>query len=142
MGIVNVTPDSFSDGGQFANPDAAIAHALELERQGADILDVGGESTRPGAEPVSADEELRPRSAGRRGSGAQTKVPLSSTPPRPQVARACLTAGAHIVNDVTGLADAAMVARGRCRRRRRHRHAHAGYAGDDAARAALRRRRR
>ena len=59
MGIVNVTPDSFSDGGQFVQTEAAIAHALELARQGADILDVGGESTRPGAEPVPVDEELR-----------------------------------------------------------------------------------
>ena len=59
MGIVNVTPDSFSDGGRFLDPDAAVAHGLELVAAGADVLDVGGESTRPGAEPVAADEELR-----------------------------------------------------------------------------------
>src|SRR5690348_13307558 len=59
MGIVNVTPDSFSDGGRFLDPDVAVAHGIELARQGADVLDVGGESTRPGAAPVPADEELR-----------------------------------------------------------------------------------
>src|SRR3989442_9485655 len=59
MGIVNVTPDSFSDGGQFLEPNSAVAHALDLVRQGADIIDIGGESTRPGAAPVSLEEELR-----------------------------------------------------------------------------------
>src|SRR5437773_6966638 len=78
MGIVNVTPDSFSDGGQFAQTDAAIAHALDLVRQGADILDIGGESTRPGAAIVSVDEALRRLLPGVTALVLQTTVPVSS----------------------------------------------------------------
>jgi len=100
MGIVNVTPDSFSDGGQFLDAGKAIAHALELVEQGAEIIDVGGESTRPGAVPVSETEELRrvmpvvEELAGRLG------VPVSIDTAKPGVARAALAAGASIVNDV------------------------------------------
>jgi dihydropteroate synthase len=105
MGIVNVTPDSFSDGGLFLDPDAAIAHGRELAAQGADVLDVGGESTRPGAEPVSAEEELgrtRPvveALAGEQGPGLRVSIDTSKS----AVAEAALDAGAAIVNDVTAL---------------------------------------
>lgn len=100
MGIVNVTPDSFSDGGRFLDAEAAVAHALRLVKEGAEIIDVGGESTRPGATPVEEGEELRrvmpviERLAGRVG------VPLSIDTMKPAVARAALAAGASIVNDV------------------------------------------
>lgn len=109
MGIVNVTPDSFSDGGQYAQTDAAIAHALDLVRQGADILDIGGESTRPGATPVPADEELRRVLPVVTALVSQTSVPLSIDTSKAEVAKQCLAAGAHIVNDVTALANTAMI---------------------------------
>ncbi len=102
MGIVNVTPDSFSDGGLSLDPDAAIAHGLRLAGEGAQILDVGGESTRPGAEPVSEREELRrvvPVIAGLAGSGARLSIDTSKA----AVAEAALDAGASLVNDVTAL---------------------------------------
>lgn len=108
MGIVNVTPDSFSDGGDFADCDVAIDHAFELLMQGADILDIGGESTRPGADPVPVEEELRrvvPVIEGiRRRAGAKRPV-ISVDSRRPAVMRAALAAGADIINDVTGLKD-------------------------------------
>jgi dihydropteroate synthase len=103
MGIVNVTPDSFSDGGRLASADAAVSHALELVRQGADILDIGGESSRPGAEPVPADEELRRVLPVVRELAARTAVPLSVDTTKAAVADACLAAGAHIINDITAL---------------------------------------
>jgi dihydropteroate synthase len=102
MGVVNVTPDSFSDGGLFLDADAAIAHARELIGEGADIVDVGGESTRPGAEPVAADEELRrvlPVVEGIAGAGALVSIDTSKA----SVARAALDAGAGMVNDVSAL---------------------------------------
>jgi dihydropteroate synthase len=105
MGVVNVTPDSFSDGGQWYGPDAAIAHGLELAAQGADIVDVGGESTRPGAQRVSAAEELR------RVGPVVTElvaagVPVSIDTMRAEVAEFALAAGVQLVNDVSGgLAD-------------------------------------
>jgi dihydropteroate synthase len=105
MGIVNVTPDSFSDGGLFLDPAAAIAHGRELAAQGADILDVGGESTRPGAEAVPAGlelERIRPVVAALAGIGA-AGVPVSIDTSKAAVARAALDAGAAIVNDVTAL---------------------------------------
>jgi dihydropteroate synthase len=103
MGIVNVTPDSFSDGGRFAATDAAVAHALELVRQGADILDVGGESSRPGSQPVPADEELRRVLPVVRELAGRTRVPISIDTTKATVADACLAAGAHIVNDISAL---------------------------------------
>jgi dihydropteroate synthase len=109
MGIVNVTPDSFSDGGKFFSAAAAVAHALELVAQGAEILDIGGESTRPGAVPVSEAEELRRVLPVIEKLAAQTKVALSIDTMKPAVARAALAAGASIVNDVA----AAMRAGGR-----------------------------
>jgi dihydropteroate synthase len=109
MGIVNVTPDSFSDGGLFAGVDAAVAHGLELARQGADLLDIGGESTRPGATPVSLEEELRRVVPVVQQLAAAQAVPLSVDTYKAEVARQCLEAGAQIINDITALAgDAAM----------------------------------
>jgi dihydropteroate synthase len=104
MGIVNVTPDSFSDGGKFASTKAAIAHGLQLVAQGADILDVGGESTRPGAPPVPLTEELQrviPVIEGLADAG----VPVSVDTYKPQVMRAAIAAGAALVNDVWALQE-------------------------------------
>src|SRR5580692_399826 len=120
MGVVNVTPDSFSDGGSFLDPHAAISHARVLVAEGADILDVGGESTRPGAEPVSANEELRRVLPVLEGIAADRIAGDSSDRPncpivsidtsKASVARAAIAAGASIVNDVSALrADPAMV---------------------------------
>jgi dihydropteroate synthase len=105
MGIVNVTPDSFSDGGQFFSPGAALAHAARLLAEGADMLDVGGESTRPqGAEPVSATEELRRVLPVIRTLATEhPDLVLSVDTVKASVAEAALHAGAHIVNDVSGL---------------------------------------
>ena len=109
MGIVNVTPDSFSDGGLYTDFDAAVAHGLELVAQGADLLDIGGESTRPGATPVSPDEELRRVVRVVEALARQTTVPLSIDTSKAIVAETCLQAGARIINDVTALsADPAM----------------------------------
>jgi dihydropteroate synthase len=102
MGVVNVTPDSFSDGGLYLDPEAAVAHGLELAEAGAEILDVGGESTRPGAEPVGEEEELRrvvPVIGGLAGS--QTRISVDTS--KAAVAAAALDAGAGIVNDETAL---------------------------------------
>ena len=103
MGIVNVTPDSFSDGGRFLDSSAAIAHGLQLEADGADILDIGGESTRPGADPVSEREELRRVIPVIEALAQQVSVPLSIDTMKARVAREALQAGAHVVNDVSGL---------------------------------------
>ncbi len=100
MGVVNVTPDSFSDGGKFLDAGAAVAHALNLVAQGAEILDIGGESTRPGAEPVSEAEELRRVLPVIEQLAGRVHVPLSIDTTKPAVARAALAAGASIVNDV------------------------------------------
>lgn len=104
MGVVNVTPDSFSDGGRFLAPEAAIEHGLELAREGADVLDVGGESTRPGATPVGAEEEIErvaPVVAGL--AERQESASISVDTSKLAVAEAALDAGATIVNDVTAL---------------------------------------
>jgi dihydropteroate synthase len=103
MGIVNVTPDSFSDGGRYLAADAAIAHALRLVQEGADLLDIGGESTRPGSEPVSLDEELRRVTPVVEALAAKTQAPLSIDTSKAEVARQCLKLGAHVINDVTAL---------------------------------------
>ncbi len=105
MGIVNVTPDSFSEGGKFCAEDAAVSHALHLVQQGAELLDIGGESTRPGAAPVSEAEELRRVIPVIERLAAQVKVPLSIDTMKPAVARAALAAGASIVNDVAANRD-------------------------------------
>ena len=101
MGVVNVTPDSFSDGGRFLDPKRAVAHGRELVAAGADLLDVGGESTRPGAEPVAADEELRRVLPVVEALASDGAVPVSIDTSKAVVADAALRAGATIVNDVT-----------------------------------------
>ncbi len=103
MGIVNVTPDSFSDGGRFDGPESAIAHALRLEAEGADILDIGGESTRPGAEPVGVAEELSRVLPVIEGLQGKTKAAISIDTRKPLVAKAAFAAGAEIWNDVSAL---------------------------------------
>ncbi|KEO83087.1 dihydropteroate synthase [Tumebacillus flagellatus] len=110
MGILNVTPDSFSDGGRFDSVEAALAHAREMVALGADILDIGGESTRPGHAPVSAEEEIaRVVPVIRRLAQELPHVPLSIDTFKASVARAAVEAGAHIVNDIWGfLGDSEM----------------------------------
>lgn len=103
MGVCNVTPDSFSDGGRYLARDASRAHAEELLRQGADIVDVGGESTRPGSEPVPAELQLERVLDVVRWTAERACVSIDTT--SPAVAAACLDAGAHVVNDVSLLAD-------------------------------------
>ncbi|NMO52173.1 dihydropteroate synthase [Actinoplanes sp. TBRC 11911] len=108
MGVLNVTPDSFSDGGRFADVDAAVAHGILLHQQGADIIDVGGESTRPGAERVDAATEIA-RVVPVISRLAEAGVPMSIDTTRAKVAEAALDAGAVVINDVSGgLADPAM----------------------------------
>jgi len=110
-GVLNVTPDSFSDGGRWTDPERAVEHALRLVEEGADLIDVGGESTRPGAEPVSADEEIArvvPVIAALR---ERTPVPISIDTSKPEVMRAAVEAGAGLINDVAALrADGALEA--------------------------------
>jgi len=103
MGIVNVTPDSFSDGGRFLDPDAAVAHALRLIEEGADILDIGGESTRPGAEPLGETEEIARVVPVVSAVRAHSAIPISVDTMKPGVARAAVDAGAGMWNDVTAL---------------------------------------
>jgi dihydropteroate synthase len=111
MGIVNVTPDSFSDGGYYASTEEAVAHGTRLAEQGADILDIGGESSRPGAQPVTADEELRRVLPVVRELAVRVTAPLSVDTTKATVAEACLAAGAKIINDITALrGDPAMAA--------------------------------
>ncbi len=103
MGIVNVTPDSFSDGGEHATTDAAVAHALRLAGEGADILDIGGESTRPGAQDVSLDEELHRVIPVIERLAKATHLPISIDTSKPEVMRAAVAAGAGMINDVYAL---------------------------------------
>jgi dihydropteroate synthase len=103
MGIVNVTPDSFSDGGRVRTPGDAVAHALRMVDEGADLLDIGGESSRPGAEPVSLDEELRRVVPVVEALATRAGVPISVDTTKAEVARRAIAAGASIVNDITAL---------------------------------------
>lgn len=103
MAVLNVTPDSFSDGGQFLDPQKAIAHALACERAGADILDIGGESTRPGSQGVSAEEELSRVLPVLEGLRTRLKIPISLDTQKSAVAEAGLKMGVAMLNDVTGL---------------------------------------
>ncbi len=103
MGIVNATPDSFSDGGEHASPQAAIAHGIRLAEEGADILDVGGESTRPGADEVPLEEELRRVIPVIEGLVRATSLPISIDTSKPEVMRAAVAAGAGMINDVYAL---------------------------------------
>lgn len=103
MGILNITPDSFSDGGLFYEPERALEHALKMVEDGADIVDIGGESTRPGSEPLPEEEEIRRVVPVIKRLSAQIKVPISIDTYKSRVARAAIEAGASIVNDISGL---------------------------------------
>jgi dihydropteroate synthase len=103
MGILNVTPDSFSDGGQFVSLDAALAHAEQMISEGADIIDVGGESTRPGGEPVTVEEEIKRVVPVIEALAQRTDTPISVDTTKSEVARVALDAGASIVNDISAL---------------------------------------
>lgn len=103
MGILNVTPDSFSDGGQFVSLDAAVAHAEQMISEGADIIDIGGESTRPGGEPVSVDDEIKRVVPVIETLAQRTNIPISVDTTKSEVARVALDAGAAIVNDISAL---------------------------------------
>jgi dihydropteroate synthase len=103
MGVLNVTPDSFSDGGDFLDPQLAIEHALAMERAGADLIDVGGESTRPGSKGTAADTELARVLPVLEGLRSALKLPISIDTRRSEVAEAAISAGAQIINDVSGL---------------------------------------
>ena len=103
MGILNVTPDSFSDGGEASDLDAAVKKGLQLVEDGADIIDVGGESTRPGANPVTVEEELNRVIPTIKALSTQTQIPISIDTTKAEVARQALQAGAIIINDISGL---------------------------------------
>ena len=103
MGVLNITPDSFSDGGAFLSVDNAVAHARQMAEAGADIIDVGGESTRPGSAPVSADEELQRVIPVIEALRASTDIPVSIDTQKPAVMRAAVAAGAGMINDVNAL---------------------------------------
>ncbi len=103
MGALNVTPDSFSDGGLFLEPEAAVARALEMEQAGADIVDIGGESTRPGSDFLLAQEEWRRLGPVLEGLKGKLRIPISVDTHKSTVAAAALEAGAEIINDVSGL---------------------------------------
>ncbi len=105
MGVLNVTPDSFSDGGRFEDPGTAVNRALELEQQGADIIDIGGESSRPGASPVSAEQEWARIGPVIEGVRSRSKVAISVDTCKAGVAEAALDAGADIINDISALRD-------------------------------------
>ena len=108
MGILNVTPDSFSDGGLFADIDTAVAHGKKMVLDGADLIDVGGESSRPGSAPLSEKEELNRILPVVTRLLDEVNVPISIDTYKPLVADACLKAGAHLINDITGLTNSEM----------------------------------
>jgi dihydropteroate synthase len=110
MGVLNVTPDSFSDGGQHFDREAAVARAFEIERQGADILDIGAESTRPGSEGISVEEELRRLLPVLEKLHGKLRIPISVDTSKSEVAEGAAEAGAEIVNDVTGLRNDSRIA--------------------------------
>jgi len=103
MGVLNVTPDSFSDGGQFFSPEVAIEHALAMELEGADLLDIGGESTRPDSTGISLQEELARVLPVLEGLRGRIKIPISIDTQKPEVAETAIQAGAEIINDISGL---------------------------------------
>jgi len=103
MGVLNVTPDSFSDGGQFLDTKSAVYHALRMAEQGADIIDIGGESTRPGSDPVSINDELARVIPVIEGIRGESTIPISIDTYKSIVARAAIAAGANIINDISGL---------------------------------------
>ncbi|MFQ6617598.1 MAG: dihydropteroate synthase, partial [Fidelibacterota bacterium] len=103
MGILNVTPDSFSDGGEFLNPEEAVEHAMKMRDEGADIIDVGGESTRPGSDPISPQEELERVSPVLQILVDELDIPISIDTYKSEVASEALGIGVHMVNDISGL---------------------------------------
>src|SRR5260370_6519552 len=103
IGVLNVTPDSFSDGGKFLDTERAIKHALAMERAGADLLDIGGESTRPGSSGIPAEEELARVLPVLKGLQGRVKIPVSIDTQKAEVAEAAIAAGAEIINDTSGL---------------------------------------
>ncbi|MBO0861862.1 MAG: dihydropteroate synthase [Chloracidobacterium sp.] len=103
MGALNVTPDSFSDGGKYADLESAVARAFEIEAEGANILDIGGESTRPGSKPVNAEEEMNRVVPVIQALRGRLRIPISVDTTKSEVARAAIQAGAEIINDVSGL---------------------------------------
>lgn len=109
LGILNITPDSFSDGGLYQQTEKAIAHALQMQEEGADWIDVGGESTRPGAAPVSLEEEIARVIPIIRELKKVLKIPISIDTYKPQVAALAIEAGASMINDISGLSDPEMV---------------------------------
>jgi dihydropteroate synthase len=109
LGVLNVTPDSFSDGGRFFDTDTAVEHAKDMVLDGADMIDVGAESSRPGAEEIGEAEELKRLKPVVERLVAEVKVPVSVDTYKPNVASACLDLGAHMVNDITGLRDDRMI---------------------------------
>jgi dihydropteroate synthase len=117
MGVLNVTPDSFSDGGKFFDPQRAIEHAVQMENAGADLLDLGAESTRPGSEEISADEELKRLLPVLHGLRRLLKIPISVDTQKTEVAEAALDAGAQIINDISGLQNDSRIAEVAARRR-------------------------
>ncbi len=138
MGILNVTPDSFSDGGKFFSRQLAIDHVLRMEDAGAGIVDIGGESTRPYSEPVSADEELRRVVPVIEALVGRISIPISIDTSKARVARAAIAAGAEIVNDVTGLAgDPEMLPLAAEAQVGVVRHAHARHSPNDAGQSEL-----
>ena len=139
MGVVNVTPDSFYDGGRHADAGAAIARARQLAAEGADLLDVGGESSRPGAAPVTAEEELARVLPVLEGA-ADLGVPVSVDTTKPEVMRAVLARGAAMINDITALATPGALELRRCIGCGGVRDAHAGQPAHDAGGSDLRRR--
>jgi dihydropteroate synthase len=117
MGVLNITPDSFSDGGKFLSPDHAIAHALSLQKAGADLLDIGAESTRPGSAGISAVEELRRLLPVLQALRGRLKIPISIDTRKASVAEIAIGAGAEIINDVSGLNHDLRIAEVAARRR-------------------------
>ena len=109
MGILNVTPDSFSDGGLFVDVEVAVHHAKQMVKDGAEIIDVGGESTRPGSEPVSEDEELKRIKPVIKRLLKEVDVPISVDAYKPKVAEECINLGIHLINDITGLRNKEMI---------------------------------
>lgn len=108
MGVLNVTPDSFSDGGEFLDTDSAVEHGLKMAQDGAAIIDIGGESTRPGAEPVPPSEQIKRVATIIKALSEKTDVPISIDTKDVEVAKAALDAGASIINDITALSDERM----------------------------------
>ncbi|TSC68877.1 MAG: dihydropteroate synthase [Parcubacteria group bacterium Gr01-1014_66] len=108
MGVLNVTPDSFSDGGKFFSPEVAVTHAKKMVASGAEIIDIGGESTRPGAQPISAEEELRRVLPVIEALVSEIRVPFSIDTMKPEVAEEAFKRGVHVLNDISGLRDERM----------------------------------